>query len=212
MNDKLARTLSALFHPLLMPTILFGILFFQTPGVLGLDAFSTTLRGSLLMLITVGTFGVPTIVILFLLRGGYIPSLHLDNRLDRRLPYLLTALVYAGVTFMFAFQMQLISDTAPEIAVILSSITLSMLLVGIISLYWKISAHGVGIGGVLGTLMAVTVKFGETDLILFLALLTGLAGLILSARLHLNAHTPAQVGAGFMLGLLVSALTVLFLF
>lgn len=60
--------------------------------------------------------------------------------------------------------------------------------------------------------MAVTVKFGETDLILFLALLTGLAGLILSARLHLNAHTPAQVGAGFMLGLLVSALTVLFLF
>lgn len=191
-----------------MPTLLFGILFFQVPGVLGLDAFPARFRGSLLVLITVGTFGIPSILIYYLFRSGYIPSLYLDNRLDRRLPYFLTSIIYSVLTFLFATRMQLVSETSPEISVILGSITTSILLVGIISLYWKISAHSVGIGGVLGSLISITVKFGETDLILVLALLIGLAGLVMSARLHLNAHTLAQVNVGLLIGLVVSMLAV----
>lgn len=212
LNTRLARSLSILFHPLFMPTLLFGILFFLTPGVMGLDAFSSGFRGSLLVLIAVGTFGIPSILIYFLFRSGYIGSLYLDDRLDRRMPYLFTAIVYAAVTFLFADRLQLVSDTSPEIAVVLGSITVSILLVALISLYWKISAHSVGIGGVLGTLMAVTLRFGETDLILILALLTGLAGLIMSARLHLNAHTLAQVNGGLLLGIVVSVGAVWLLF
>ncbi len=191
-----------------MPTLLFGILFFQAPGVLGLDAFSARFRGSLLILITVGTFGIPSILIYYLFRSGYIPSLYLDDRLDRRLPYFVTGLIYSALTFLFASRMQLISETSPEISVILGSITLSILLVGVVSLYWKISAHSVGIGGVLGTLIAITLKFGETDLIFILALLTGLAGLIMSARLHLNAHTLMQVNTGLLLGIVVGILAI----
>ncbi len=191
-----------------MPTFLFGILFFQTPGVLGLDAFSAGFRGSLLVLITVGTFGIPSILIYYLFKSGYIPSLYLDNRLDRRLPYFVTSIIYSALTFLFATRMQLVSETSPEIAVILGSITLSILLVGIISLYWKISAHSVGIGGVLGTLIATTLKFGETDLIFFLVIFTGLSGLIMTARLHLNAHTLMQVNMGLLLGISISILSV----
>lgn len=212
MNTRLAHSLSVLFHPLLMPTLLFGILFFWTPGVLGLDAFSSDFRGSLLILIAVGTFGIPSILIYFLFRSGYIPSLYMDDRQDRRLPYLFTAAIYSGVTFLFATRLQLVSDTAPEIAIILGSITVSILLVALISLFWKISAHSVGIGGVLGTLIAIMLKFGETDLLVALALLTGLAGLLMSARLQLNAHTPKQVGAGLLLGLAVSLTAVWALF
>jgi hypothetical protein len=193
-----------------MPTLLFGVLFFMTPGVLGLDAFSKELRGSLLILITVGTFGVPVLFIYLMVRSGLIPNLYLDNRLDRRLPYLFTAGIYAFVTFLFASRLQLISETSPEIAIILGSITFSILLVGLISLYWKISAHSVGIGGVLGTLMAVTVKFGESDLVLILALFTFLSGLTMSARLHLNSHTLLQVNTGLLMGLILSVLTVWF--
>lgn len=194
-----------------MPTLLFGVLFFITPGVLGLDAFSPGLRGSLLILIAVGTFGVPAILMYLLVRSGLIPDLYLDNRLDRRLPYLFTAGIYAFVTFLFANRLQLISETSPEIAILLGSITLSILLVGLTSLYWKISAHSVGIGGVLGTLIAITVKFGESDLVLILALFTFLAGLIMSARLHLNSHTLLQVNVGLLTGITLSMLTVWFL-
>ncbi|OIN56606.1 hypothetical protein [Arsenicibacter rosenii] len=194
-----------------MPTWLFGILLYQVPVVLGLDTFSVELRIRLLVLILIGTFAIPSLLIYFLFRSGYVQSLHLDDRLDRRLPYLITGFVYSFLTFLFAFRMQLISDVAPEIAIILGSITMSILLVGIISLFWKISAHGVGIGGSLGAVAGIVLKFSETGLVYTLALLILLAGVVLSARLQLNAHTPSQAGAGLFLGILVS-LTAVFLY
>ncbi|WP_345265048.1 hypothetical protein [Nibrella viscosa] len=211
MTTSLARVLSALFHPLLMPTLLFGILLFQVPGVIGLDAFSERARLSLLLLIAIGTFGVPALLIYYLYRQGLLSSLHMDDRSERRLPYLITGLIYTFLTFLFAFRMQLVSETAPEVAIILGSITVSILLVGLISLFWKISAHSVGIGGSLGALLGIMLKFSATDLFLSLVALTILAGLVASARLHLNAHTPAQIGTGLALGLTVSLVTVVWL-
>lgn len=187
-----------------MPTLLFGILLYAAPGVLGIDAFSMTLRISLWVLIFIGTFAVPALLIYYLYRSGLVQSLHLDALADRRLPYFLTALVYTFVTYLFAFRMQLVSTVAPEIAVLLGSTTLSILLVGLISLYWQISAHSVGIAGVVGAVGGIVVKFGETNLFLLLAGFIVLAGMLASARLKLNAHTPAQIGAGLALGLVVS--------
>jgi hypothetical protein len=85
------------------------------------------------------------------------------------------------------------------------------LLVGLISIYWQISAHSVGIGGVVGIVAGIITKFGETDLVLVLAALIMLTGMVASARLRLNAHTPAQIGAGLMLGLSTSMMTVFWL-
>ncbi|WP_317166719.1 phosphatase PAP2 family protein [Spirosoma aureum] len=211
MNTSLARFLSIVFHPLLMPTLLFGILLYLAPSILGVDAFSGTLRISLLILIFIGTFGVPSLLIYYLFRSGYVRSLQLDTLDDRRLPYFLTAIVYTGLTFLFAFRMQLLSSIAPGIAILLGSITLSILLVGLISIYWQISAHSVGIGGVVGIVAGIITKFGETDLVLVLAALIMLAGMVASARLHLNAHTPSQIGAGLILGLSISMMTVFWL-
>jgi len=86
-----------------MPTWLFGVLLYQVPNVLGLDTFAGPLRISLWVLIVVGTFAVPSLLIYFLFRSGYIRDLHLDDRADRRLPYLLTGFVYSFLTFLFAF-------------------------------------------------------------------------------------------------------------
>lgn len=194
-----------------MPTLLFGILLYLSPNSLGVDTFSATLRISLLVLIFVGTFGVPALLIYYLFRSGYVQTLHLETLADRRVPYFLTALVYSGLTFLFAFRMQLLSSLAPEIAILLGSTTVSIVLVGLISLYWQISAHSVGISGVIGVVAGIIAKSGETDLLLVLALLIVLAGMVASARLKLNAHTPLQIVAGFCLGLCVSLLAVFWL-
>ncbi len=201
--------LSIALHPLLMPTILFGILLFWVPATIGADAFNATVRVSLLSLIAVGTFGMPALLIFFLYRIGVLRSLTLNDRADRHLPYLFTGLIYSALTFLFARRLQAVSEVAPEMALVLGSITLSILLVALISLYWKISAHGVGIGGTLGALAGILSKFGETDLFGLILLFVLLAGLLASARLHLNAHTPAQVAAGLALGLTVSLSTVI---
>lgn len=191
-----------------MPTFLFGLLLFRVPTVLGLDAFSPSLRLSILVLVFVGTFMVPSLLIYYLYRSGYVSSLQLTTLADRRLPYFLSALIYFITAYLFTFQMQGLSTLAPEIGIIIGSIAVSILFVGIISLSWQISAHGVGIGGVVGVIGSLMLKFGLTDLFVPLLLLVMLSGFVASARLRLNAHTPAQVGAGLALGLLVSLLTV----
>lgn len=194
-----------------MPTFVFGVLLFQVPNVLGVDVFSATLRLSLLVLIFIGTFGVPALLIYYLYRSGYVQTLHLTTLTDRRLPFFLTALIYTFLTFLFAFRMELISTVAPEIAVLLGSISLSILLVGIISLYWQISAHSVGMSGVVGILAGIMLKFSQTELFMPLLLSVLLTGFVGSARLKLNAHTPAQIGVGVVLGLCVSFVAVLWL-
>jgi len=208
LTSRFAHFLSAVLHPLLMPTFLFGLLLFRVPTVLGLDVFAPSLRLSILVLIFVGTFMVPSILIYYLYRSGYVKSLYLNTLADRRLPYFLTAVIYLITAYLFTFQMQVLSTLAPEIGVIIGSIGVSILLVGLISLSWQISAHGVGIGGVIGMISSLMLKFGLTDLFIPLLLLVMLSGFVASARLRLNAHTPAQVSAGLALGLLVSLLTV----
>ncbi|QMW06830.1 hypothetical protein [Spirosoma foliorum] len=194
-----------------MPTLLFGVLLFQAPGVLGMDAFSISLRLSLLVLISVGTFAVPALLIYYLFRSGYVQSLQLDTLADRRLPYFLTACVYLSLAYLFLFRMQLVSTIAPEIGILVGSIAVSILLVGLISLSWQISAHSVGIGGTVGAIASLMLKFSITDLFFPLLILVILTGFVASARLKLNAHTPAQIGAGLALGVVVSWLTVLWL-
>jgi hypothetical protein len=211
LTSSLARFLSIVLHPLLMPTWLFGLLLFQVPSVLGMDAFSGSLRLSLLVLIFVGTFAVPSLLIYYLFRSGYVQSLYLNTLADRRLPFFLTALVYLFLAYLFAFRMEGVSSLAPEVGLLIGSIAVSILLVGIISLSWQISAHGVGIGGVVGIIGSMMLRFSVTDLFFPLLLLVLLMGFVASARLKLNAHTPAQVSAGLILGLSVSFMTVYWL-
>ncbi len=194
-----------------MPTWLFGLLLYVAPARLNVDTYSPGVRLSLLVLVFVGTFAIPSLLILYLYRTGFLTDLTMPERTDRRLPYLITGVVYSIVTYLFAFRMSLFSETSPGVAVVLGSITLSILLVGIINTIWKISAHAVGIGGVLGTIMPMLIKYGDTDLFMPFVGLIALSGLVASARLQLNAHTPGQVGAGLGLGLLVSGLAVFLL-
>ncbi|GAB3941049.1 hypothetical protein GCM10028805_03670 [Spirosoma harenae] len=194
-----------------MPTLLFGILLFKVPSVLSMDAFSNSLRLSLLVLIFVGTFAVPALLIYYLFRSGYVKSLQLNTLDDRRLPYFLTGFIYVFTAYLFAFRMEVVSSVAPEIGILLGSIAISILLVGLISLSWQISAHSVGISGVIGTIGGIMLKFSINELFIPLLLLILLAGFVASARLKLNAHSLAQINAGLALGLIVSGLSVFWL-
>lgn len=194
-----------------MPTLLFGILLFDVPNVVGMDVYSGSLRLSLLVLIFIGTFAVPSLLMYYLLRVGYIQSLQLHSLAERRLPYFLTGLVYLFVAYLFAFRMELVSTIAPEIGLLLASSAVAILLVGLISLSWQISAHGVGLGGIIGLLGGLMYRFSLTDLFFPFIWLVLLTGFVASARLKLNAHTPIQIHAGLVLGLAISLLTVFWL-
>lgn len=214
MTTRFAQILSALLHPLLMPTIIFGILFYIAPeSIQNLELFNDSarvglmsLKMGLLVLIFLQTFVFPVFTIYCLHRFGFVQDLRMETLEDRRLPYLITVVIYTFVATFFTLKLKQL----PEVAVIMTGIAFSIAAVAIVSIYWKISAHAVGISGALGALVGILIKFGSNQLFYPIIAVILIAGLLMAARLHLNAHTPAQVIVGSFLGLFVSLSVVLF--
>lgn len=212
LNTRIATFLSVVFHPLIITTYLFAVLFLITPELAGVSALELPGLGSLLLLIFLNTFVAPTIVIYYFFRLGIVSTLHVDSLRERRLPYLATGIIYAIATYLFGWKLQPIAELAPQISIILGSVTVSLIIVALVSLYWKISAHATGMGGAIGILAGLIIRFEEHLLLTPLLIVVLISGILLSARLYLNAHTPAQIIAGLACGLIVSSATIYFLF
>jgi hypothetical protein len=81
----------------------------------------------------------------------------------------------------------------------------------IINIKWKVSAHTIGIGGLIGTLLILISKF-HLHLENFLLIAILIAGCIGYARLRLEAHTPLQIYIGLILGFIIQYATLAFPF
>jgi membrane-associated phospholipid phosphatase len=79
----------------------------------------------------------------------------------------------------------------------------------LITLFWKISIHLVGMGGLTGAVLALSYIAGA-DRHILVSVLFILAGLLGVARVYLQEHKPAQVYAGFALGFAVVFTYVMF--
>lgn len=213
MNTSVARFLSVVLHPLMMPTLLFTIIFYFAPGAISnLELFNgaskvgvMSLKEGLLLLIFLLTFVIPSFFIYSLYKFGFIQTLTMNTLRERRIPYLITVVIYTMVAAFFTFNVRQL----PEIALILTSMAFSIALVAYISLYWKISAHSVGISGVAGALWGILIRFQEQTLFYPALGIILIAGFLMSARLYLNEHNIEQILAGTILGLLVSLFVVI---
>ena len=200
MTTKLASIISYVFHPLMMSTFLFLILSIASPYTILPVGFTKTGAVVLIILLWVTTFIIPSLSLFILKKTGSISSLSLNNRKERITPMIYTTVMYGVTTYMFSTKVEL----GVMISVFLGISTLLIALTTLITLFWKISVHGMGIGGLIGLLIASNlmediVQFDSILVVLFI-----LAGIVLSARLKLNAHTPTQVYFGFLMGVFVS--------
>ena len=196
-----------------MPTYLLAIILYVSPEIIkNLGAYSNIgndnllrlgFKENLLLFIFFCTFAAPASIIVYLHKINIIPSLEMEDLKSRRLPYLITTLaLFFTSYFIFKNLAEL-----KEISILLLAVGCSVLLVFLISLFWKISAHTTGIGGVIGTLATFTIFKGADNLFYILLFSIILGGLVATARLKLNAHTPNQIIAGLCLGLIISTLS-----
>ena len=77
---------------------------------------------------------------------------------------------------------------------------LASILAFVINLKWKISAHMIGMGGLIGVIIGVSERL-TLDLNATLIVLFVMAGFVGFSRLRLNAHNPFQVYLGFLVGM-----------
>ncbi|MCB0504357.1 MAG: hypothetical protein KDC58_02545 [Cyclobacteriaceae bacterium] len=200
MNKQLATAFSYVFHPLMMSTYLFSIIVWLSPYNVLPVGFSTTGSAVLIALVWITTFLIPALSLFVLKMSGNITSLTLKNREERITPIIYTTVMYGVTTYLFGVKVEL----GPLISVLLGISTLLIGLTGLITLFWKISIHTLALGGLIGMLMAINQNTSIPNITVMLSALFVLSGVVASARLKLNAHSPVQVYSGFVLGVFVS--------
>jgi membrane-associated phospholipid phosphatase len=192
---KLALLLSVVFQPLLMPSLVFGLLFFAVPQA---SSIPESFKARLFYLIVTSTLLIPMVLMLGLRWSGMVKSLHFEEKSDRRTPFILVTLFYLLTTYFLKEKTEL----DPILWQGMGIITFSVALLTGITFFWKMSAHTTGIGGVLGVLGIFGVYFPSLDLAYLLVAALLLGGLVASARLYLDAHSPAEVYVGLLVGFL----------
>jgi membrane-associated phospholipid phosphatase len=201
-EEKLAKLISYLFHPLLLPTYGFAILFFTKNYISTFT--STTIKLAILSITFVFTCLLPAVNALILLKTGRIKNLEIETTGERVILYTGAALYYIVLFYLFYF-----AEFPTLFRILILGAAISVLLAIFINLKWKISAHTIGIGGIAGAAVGIEYRL-QLDFHLILILIILVAGIVGYARLKLNAHTPSQVYTGFVLGFLAELLLLIF--
>ena len=197
---SVAKIVSVIFHPLLMCTYGSLSLFFLFKG--SIYDFMFPLRYKLIICSMIFSFSffLPVINIYILYKMKRISTFTIQDQSERTFPYFVTSCFYFGLFYLF-----LDLSIWPSIKVLIFGAGLAILLTALINMKYKISAHMVGVGGLLGSVIVVSmaIKFNAIPLICVLILLSGL---IATGRLYLRAHEPRQIYSGFFLGFITQIL------
>ena len=195
MNNIFAKAVSYLLHPLLMPTYGTLLLFYQVESYLKY-IYNPPVKKFFTLLIFLLTFLGPALITTFLVFQNKVSSLRMMDRKERKLPFLFTSILYIS-TYILLIRL----NVNQTITALFLASTVSVLITFIITLFWKISAHMVGIaglaGGIYGIMLTYQLPTNYQLLVLFLA-----AGIVGSARIQLKQHSLNQVLAGTVLGFL----------
>ena len=197
---KLTQLISIVLHPIFMPLISFSITLLVIPSL----SFTLSQNQQLIYgIIIFSSIILPLVSVFWLIRNGKVSSLEIKNHKERSLP-LFKTVIWMSLGY---YLLQNLLFYTPVLKAELLGTIIIILVATIISKFWKISLHLLGIGGVVGVFIALQIIYGDfLYLIIFFILLSGLLGVV---RIKQKAHNNAQVYAGFLVGLSVELITIL---
>ncbi|MBE0661612.1 MAG: hypothetical protein IH597_04010 [Bacteroidales bacterium] len=187
-----ARAISYIFHPMLLSTYAMIILFnMRVYFSMGIPSKAKWMIGILIFIIT-GL--LPMLTALLMSRLGITKSIQMDQREERIWPFVITAVFYY-LGYYLLKQLEL----SPVFLLFMLGAFVTVVISLMISFFWKISVHMIGMGGLVGAFTGLSLKI-MIDLPILIIALIFLSGLTGFSRLKLMAHSPAQVLAGFVAG------------
>ena len=191
--QQIARIVSLVFHPLMIPTIGF-LLLLNSDFYFALLPW--TVKRFILFAVFLSTGALPMLSIGLLAISPKF-DIRMTKNTDRVLPLVLSAifsymgyLILRRIAVSPIFNLFLIASILVQVALL------------VVSLKWKISAHAAAIGSLVGGFFALSFRLQENPVYTLTGLIL-IAGVVCSARLILRKHTRTQVYAGFSLGFLI---------
>jgi hypothetical protein len=202
--SALAWVVSFLFHPMLMPTLLFGVLLLFSPVVF--SPITEEGRNALLLVVFISTCLLPLLIILsmFLLRKrqASLKDFIMAGREDRIIPFLFTGLYYLALTHL------IFSNFNRMLYVLMLAIAVLVLVLAVITVFWKVSAHAMAMGGFLGLMLCLAYLFPTEQFLPAVIILILISGIVMTSRLFLGSHIVSQVFGGYAIGLVISMASV----
>ncbi len=141
------------------------------------------------------TFILPAFNLITFRYFGTISSLSLEKHKERILPFFFIALIYILVTGLFYYKLP-ISGNFIRLMIIISFM---VLVSAIATIFYKVSIHSLALWGGMGILLPLN-KIADGALLWPTVGVVICAGLVMSSRLQLNAHTPREILIGSLLG------------
>ena len=186
-----------------MTTYLFLLLIYFIPVVLQPARPSIWI----ILLIFVTTFALPAINFLMLRLTGSISDLSMPQRHQRILPFIFISAIYVFVTIMIYWKFPI-----PNLVKLMVIVSTMVVFGTLITLFYKLSIHSLALWGMVGMLLPMKKVSEVNELLLPTAIVVVIAGLVMSARLALNAHTPREVMIGSVAGFTIGFFGMIILF
>jgi nitrate reductase NapE component len=191
----IAQIISYIFHPIFIPLYVIGFLVFVHPDYF--IGISERGKWQTMVIATINLTIFPLIAVGLLKALGFIDSIFLHTQKDRIIPYMA-----CGIFFFWAYT---IFKKQPIYHPIMPSFVFGVFLASsaglMANIYFKISMHALGVGGLLGIMGLMLFK--HTTLLTWpVAAATLIAGLVCTARFIVSNHTQNDIYLGVLFGIL----------
>jgi membrane-associated phospholipid phosphatase len=204
----IATFVSIIFHPLLASTYLFSLFAWLYPPML--FPFPERSFKGVILLVFITTFILPAINIYFFKAFGTIQSVQMPSRRERVVPFFMISILYSIITYMLYSKFEIgWNDAFMKWLLIIDS----LVLVSFVSTFFsKISIHSLSVGAVVSIIVSIN-SIEDTGIFLYpLIASILLAGVVMSSRMYVKAHTFREVVSGAVVGFITAALGFAFVF
>jgi membrane-associated phospholipid phosphatase len=210
----LSKVISVVFQPLFLPIyafLLYVTIDHHSTFLIRSEQASTQFNYILSIQILLAVI-IPIGSLYVMYRSNIITSMSLPDRKER-IPVLIITLFYYLLTYYFLRKIHV--TNLDFLGAFMSFLTGGIILTALslmITFFWKISIHAIGISGLAGAFLGFSellfpIQNGEEITIINILLLI-LVGVVCSARLHLKAHSFLQIIGGITLGFVVEYIVV----
>lgn len=185
MNSRqFSLIISFVFHPMLISFAAFYLLLFGSIPV------SANAMNILLVCFIFSNF-IPISTVLTLKKMGKISDLDASKKEQRIFPLML-GIIYSGIAFLILTYM----NANPLVRGLMFCYMTNTIITILITRYWKISIHAMGVGGPIATLWIAGFQYPILALLILVA--------VSYSRVILKAHSILQVVVGSFAGLVLT--------
>jgi len=188
----LIKTISVVFHPIIMPLLAIHFYFKKSPRFIPEDLVYAKLISLFILSV------VLPIMVYFLLKTlGKTESIHLKTTKERILPLLVNCAIIILILYRVFPENQIPELYFFFIGILLSSVTCLILAI----LKFKASIHLIATVGVFMFFIAFAIHF-SININGSLALFAIITGAVATSRLYLEAHSVKELLAGLLIGII----------